>query len=57
MITAQRPKLAICIYHTPTDLWEIPLLIKSMVPEYKIYLRHYLPFDLLETICYAVVQR
>lgn len=47
------PKLAVCLYHKPQDLWEIPLLIKKMLPEYKLYIRHYT--DLLnETVCYAV---
>ena len=55
IITTQKPKLAICVYHTPTDLWEIPLLIKTLVPEYKIYLRHYFYSDFLDTVCYAVV--
>lgn len=34
-----KPKLAICLYHKLTDMWEVPLLIKSMVPEYKLYCR------------------
>lgn len=48
-----KPKLAICIYHKPDDLWEIPLLIKRLVPDYKIYVRHYSNY-LWETVCYAV---
>ena len=48
-----KPKLAICIYHKPDDLWEIPLLIKRLVPEYQIYIRHYSNY-LWETVCYAV---
>lgn len=48
------PKLAICIYHSPEDTIEIPLWIKHLVPEYKIYLRHYTN-DIYETVCYAVI--
>jgi len=36
-----RPKLIISAYHKRDDLFEIPLLIHKMVPEYKIYLRHF----------------
>ena len=40
-ISIEHPKLAICVYHKPDDLWEIPLLIKEYYPEYKLYLRQY----------------
>ena len=33
-----KPKLAICIYHKPEHFYEIPTFIKSIVPEYKIWL-------------------
>jgi len=33
-----KPKLAICIYHKPEHSYEIPTFIKSIVPEYKIWL-------------------
>ena len=52
-ILANRPKLAICVYHHLKDLWEIPLVIKSLVPEYRIFLRHHTKLD-YETVCYAL---
>ena len=53
IIREQAPKLAISLYHKIEDLWEIPLYIKSLDPDYKIYLRHYSNVD-DDTICYAV---
>ncbi len=47
------PKLAICIYHKPEDLVDIPLYIKGLVPEYKLYIRHHTHY-LGETVLYAV---
>lgn len=49
-----RPKLAICIYHKPEDLTEIPLYIKSLVPEYKLYVRHH-SNSIAETVLYAII--
>lgn len=36
-----KPKLAISLYHCGEDYYRIPLLVKEMVPEYKIAVRHY----------------
>ncbi len=55
LIKKQKPKLAISIYHSPEDMLEIPVYLKTLVPEYQIYIRHYT--DLMyETVCYAVVE-
>jgi hypothetical protein len=54
IIIEQRPKLAICIYHTPWDYFEIPLYIKSLVPEYHLAIRHHYT-GLNETVLYAWV--
>ncbi len=48
------PKLAISIYHKPEDIIELPLLIKSINPNYKFYLRHY-GLGKSETVLYAVI--
>lgn len=53
IIRRQKPKLAICVYHKPEDMWEIPSLILSFNPEYKFYLRHY-SADYRETVLYAI---
>lgn len=47
------PKLAICIYHTAEDLYQIPLMIKEMVPEYKFYVDHF-TINLEETVLYGI---
>lgn len=54
IIKSQKPKLAICIYHSPEDMLNIPCLIKKMVPDYKVYIRHYTDM-MLETVCYAII--
>ena len=53
IIKTQKPKLAICVYHKKEDITEIPMYIKHLVPEYKLYLRHYSD-DAGETVLYAV---
>lgn len=54
IIQRDKPKLAICIYHKPEDMLALPLYIKSLVPEYKLYLRHY-GNSVTETVLYAVM--
>jgi len=53
-IVKNKPKLAICVYHKPLDIIDIPLYIKQLVPEYKLYLRHYSNSH-LDTILYAIL--
>lgn len=52
-IIEHRPKLAICVYHKPEDIIEIPLYIHEIAPEYKFYLRHHSK-EYTETVLYAV---
>lgn len=51
-IRKYHPILAISIYHKPEDIIELPAYIKSLVPEYKLFLRNY-HLDHTETVLYA----
>jgi FkbM family methyltransferase len=53
-IKRNRPKLAVCVYHKPGDLFEIPLFLRSLAPEYRFYLRQHQPVA-CETVLYAVI--
>ncbi len=52
-ILRDRPKLAVSIYHKYEDMIQIPLYIKSLVPEYRLYVRHY-SNNACETVLYAI---
>lgn len=54
IIKKQKPKLAVSVYHKLEHLWEIPLYLKSIVPEYRIFIRHHSPLE-YETVCYAIL--
>ncbi|MGI6774492.1 FkbM family methyltransferase [Acetomicrobium sp.] len=47
------PGLQACIYHRCEDLWEIPLFLKELRPDYKLYLGHHTQ-NLRETVLYAM---
>ena len=53
IIRKQRPKLAICVYHKPEDIWTIPMYILSLQNDYRLFLRHY-SFGDTETVLYAI---
>lgn len=52
-IRKYHPKLAICVYHKPEDIIEIPSYIKMLNPDYKFYLRHY-TLGTTETVLFAI---
>lgn len=54
IITETKPDLAVCVYHKIEDLWQIPLMLKKWVPDYKFYLRKHKPHP-VETVLYATV--
>ena len=53
IIKQYKPKLAISVYHKAEDIIEIPQYIKQLVPEYRLYLRHYSNGH-TETVLYAL---
>lgn len=40
-ITRWKPKMAICVYHKPEDLWTLPTYIKSLRSDYEFQFRHH----------------
>lgn len=56
IIAEARPVLAICVYHRPDDLWELPLLCQEIAGNgYRFHLRMHAE-DGWETVLYAVPQ-
>ncbi len=47
------PVLAVCAYHTSDHLWEIPLLIHAIQPDYRLFFRRYAE-GAFEIVWYAV---
>lgn len=50
-IKKYKPLLMICVYHKPNDTIRLYKQVKSLVPEYKLILRHY-SFSEYETVLY-----
>lgn len=48
------PKLNIAAYHRSEDIFSLPLLLKALNPNYKIYLRHHPYIPLWDTNLYCV---
>lgn len=55
IVKEQKPKMAICVYHRIEDLWQIPIYLKELVPNYNISIRHHANYWVSETVCYAYV--
>ena len=53
LIAHSRPTMAISLYHRQDDLWSLPLLIKSINPGYKLFIRQH-EFNSFDSVLYAV---
>ncbi len=52
LIKQNKPDLAICVYHTPNHIWDIPFYLEGLGLGYKFCLRNYTSF-ISETVLYA----
>lgn len=55
VIKRHKPKLQISLYHDPRHLWELPLWVKRLVPDYTFYIGHH-QHAFNETMLYAIVK-
>jgi len=53
LLQRHHPTLAVCTYHRSEHLWQIPNLIRSIAPEYNLFLRRYAE-ECWEGLCYAI---
>lgn len=53
IIKSYSPVLLISLYHKPADLWEIPMLINKINPDYNMYVRVHAHM-FLETVLYCI---
>ena len=51
-IQTYKPRMAICIYHNPIDLFSIPKYIHDIMPDYNLALRHH-SHGFADTVLYA----
>jgi FkbM family methyltransferase len=57
VVKLQKPHMAICVYHKPEDLWELPLKVHGMVPNsYDFFLRTY-GHQTFDTILYCIPKK
>ncbi len=53
LLRRHQPVLAVCTYHRSEHLWQIPNLIRSISPGYRVFLRRYAE-ECWEGVCYAI---
>lgn len=53
LLREARPAVAVCVYHKPSDLWNIPRLIDEFLPRASVYLRYH-AWNGFDLVLYAV---
>jgi FkbM family methyltransferase len=53
LLRRSQPVVAVCLYHRPSDLWEIPLFLREVLPGHRLALRVH-ERDGFELVAYAV---
>ena len=56
LISRDRTIVAVCVYHRPDDLWELPMQLRKLAPEHRLYLRTQ-GEDGMDVVCYSVPQK
>lgn len=54
VIRRETPVIAVSVYHNREDILRIPLLLKALFPQYRLYLRYYGAKTLTDIVCYAI---
>lgn len=54
-IQQHKPKLYVCAYHRNEDMFTLPLMIKSLDENYRIYFRHHPYLPAWESNFYALI--
>lgn len=52
-IRRHQPAVAVCIYHKPDDLWQLPLYLAELLPSHRVYLRYH-AFQGFELVAYVL---
>ncbi len=53
IIKRDKPKIALSVYHNADHLWELPLQLLRIRPDYQLYLRHH-QYEIYDTVLYAI---
>lgn len=53
LVGRARSLTAVCVYHRPDDLWELPLRLRQLAPGHRLFLRTQ-GEDGMDVVCYAV---
>jgi FkbM family methyltransferase len=55
LIRGRDPIIAVCIYHRPDDLWQLPMVLHAIEPAHRLFIRT-LGEDGMDVVCFAVPQ-